>query len=152
METCPGCLGCKGILLVGLKPTEAQQQAAAAGQNDSNSRATVGAVHAGAAAGWGGDVLRFARVWLEGACEHCLLLPWHHGPFLVLLLLQDTPQAVGPATAASLLELLQGGGGGQLLHQLQGELPAKHLWHVQGLRYLYSDALCAATQVSRGKR
>jgi hypothetical protein len=27
---------------------------------------------------------------------------------------------------------------------LAGELPAKHLWHVQGLRYLYQDHLAAA--------
>ena len=84
-------------------------------------------------------------MWLEGACEYCLLLPWRYRPFVVLLLLQDTPQAAGPATAASLLGLLQRGVP-QLVHQLQGELPAKHLWHVQGLRYLYSDALFAATK------
>jgi hypothetical protein len=90
-------------------------------------------------------VLRFARVWLEGACEYCLLLPWHFGPLVVLLLLQDTPAAADPATAGTLLGLVRERVP-QLVHQLQGELPAKHLWHVQGLRYLYTDALSAATK------
>jgi hypothetical protein len=47
------------------------------------------------------------------------------------------------ATAASLLKLLCGPGHA-LAGQLAGELPAKHLWHVQGLRYLYQDHLAAA--------
>jgi hypothetical protein len=51
--------------------------------------------------------------------------------------------AAAAATAASLLELLSGPGHA-LAGQLAGELPAKHLWHVQGLRYLYQDHLAAA--------
>jgi hypothetical protein len=84
-------------------------------------------------------------VWLEGAGEHSLLLPWHYGPLVVLLLLQDVPASAQAGTPAGLLQVLRAGGP-PLLRQLSAELPAKHLWHVKGVRYLYHDAFAGATR------
>lgn len=86
-------------------------------------------------------------VWLQSGCEEAHLLVWHHGPLLLLLLLESSGPVVSntAAVTASLVELMARPGAA--LHaQLAAELPPKHLWHVQGLRYLYQDHLAAAVR------
>lgn len=74
-------------------------------------------------------------------------MAWHSGPLLLLLLLDDAGPAVSscPAVTTSLAGQLDGPGA-SLAAQLAAELPAKHLWHVQGVRYRYHDALSAAVR------
>lgn len=105
----------------------------------------------------------------QSGCERAHLMAWHSGPLLILLLLEpagptassssalpvststggasssSSSSTCNAAVTASLLELLSGPGHA-LAGQLAGELPAKHLWHVQGLRYLYQDHLSAAVR------
>ncbi|WIA32755.1 hypothetical protein OEZ86_005939 [Tetradesmus obliquus] len=80
----------------------------------------------------------------------CLANPacWYSRQDGLLLPVAAAAGEGSPAGAAAGLEFpevwLQSG----CERQLAGELPAKHLWHVQGLRYLYQDHLAAAVRAS----
>lgn len=74
-------------------------------------------------------------------------MAWHSGPLLVLLLLE--PQGPAAASTAAVTASLAGmlaAPAAALVAQLSAELPAKHLWHVKGLRYLYQDHLAGAVR------
>ncbi|KAF8067153.1 Cysteine synthase [Scenedesmus sp. PABB004] len=97
----------------------------------------------------GGAGPKLPAVWLQSGVERAQLVAWHSGPLLVLLLLDGSgPASASAGAVASSLAGVLAGPGGALSGQLAGELPAKHLWHVQGLRYLYQDHLAAAVRAS----
>lgn len=86
-----------------------------------------------------------ARVWLPGSGQHAILLPYFHGPLLLLLLLRD-----GTVVAPQLLEVLRG----VLEQQVPGlaaqlsatQPPLSMQWHVQGHRYSVADADLGCTR------
>jgi hypothetical protein len=74
-------------------------------------------------------------------------MAWHSGPLLVLLLLEPQgPAAASTAAVTASLASVLAAPAAALQSQLAVELPAKHLWHVKGLRYLYQDHLAAAVR------
>lgn len=87
---------------------------------------------------------------LQSGSEPARLMAWHSGPLLVLLLLEPQgPSAAGSNSTAAVVGSLAStlaAPAAALAAQLSAELPAKHLWHVKGLRYLYQDHLAAAVR------
>jgi hypothetical protein len=83
----------------------------------------------------------------QSGSEPARLMAWHSGPLLFLVLLEPSGPAASSCAAvtASLSEVVSGPAAA-LAASLAAELPAKHLWHVQGLRYLYQDHLAAAVR------
>lgn len=89
-------------------------------------------------------------VWLQSGTETARLMAWHHGPLLLLLLLEKSGPVMSSCgdVVSGLLDVVSGPGA-VLSAQLSAELPAKHLWHVKGLRYQYQDHLSAAVRYGR---
>lgn len=74
-------------------------------------------------------------------------MAWHSGPLLVLLLLEGQgPAAASTAAVTAILAGMLAAPAAALVSQLSAEVPAKHLWHVKGLRYLYQDHLAGAVR------
>ena len=86
-------------------------------------------------------------LFLQGGRERARLLAHHCGPLTVLLLLRDAPPpALAAAAAAAARQLSERGP--PLAARLAAEVPAKHAWHVPGLRYYLSDGLAGAERAS----
>lgn len=85
-----------------------------------------------------------AKVWLGASQEQCLLLPYYHGPLLVLVLLQDGTELT-QATLSALAEVLSKQSV-RVAAQLMSCVPPKNLWHEPGYRYCHTDSTCAATR------
>lgn len=77
--------------------------------------------------------------------EQCLLLPYHSGPLVILMVMQDIQVATEAATSSVLMQVVAGQAAA-LSKQLAAELPPAHMWHIQGCRYLFLDQLCGATR------
>jgi hypothetical protein len=66
------------------------------------------------------------------------LLVFRCGALAFFLLLSDAPPTqLRPAAAAALRQLSERAGA--LAARLAAELPPKQIWHVPGLRYIYTD-------------
>lgn len=84
---------------------------------------------------------------VQSGSEPARLMAWHSGPLLLLLLLEPQgPAAASTAAVTASLASMLAAPAASLAAQLSAELPAKHLWHVKGLRYLYQDHLAAAVR------
>ncbi|KIZ00575.1 hypothetical protein MNEG_7388 [Monoraphidium neglectum] len=101
-------------------------------------------------------------VWLQDGQEPSRLLVWHTGPLVFLILLHEPGAAAGAGAGAS-----SGGVPAQatavaaaaaarqlreraprLAELLRAELPAKHVWHVPGLRYHFADGQAGTERAS----
>jgi hypothetical protein len=99
------------------------------------------------ARGAAGGCSQLPMVWLQSGCEPARLMAWHSGPLLFLLLLEPgAPTAASCAAVTAGLAEVLAAPAAALCASLAAELPAKNLWHVQGLRYLYEDHLAGAVR------
>ena len=82
-------------------------------------------------------MLPTARVWVEGMNQYLGLLPYHHGPLVVLILVKDETR-VNKDEVEMITEVLARTAP-PLSSLLNEEVPSNNVWHIPGYRYHIED-------------